>query len=106
MRAQRLSSAVACPYAIPGALSFPMSDERLPAGLRRRNDRDAILDDLAPYRGTTVAERSAIMSDLCRFAAEQIAAQPDPQRILAWQDPMPAESVALWRRLIARGRSG
>ncbi len=80
-----------------------MSDERLPPSLRRRSDRDAILDDLEPYRGTTVEERSAIMSQLCRLAAEQIAAQPDPRRVLEWQDPRSPESLALWQRLVRRG---
>jgi hypothetical protein len=83
-----------------------VSDDRLPLGLRRRSDRDAIAEDLAPYIGTTVAERAAIMSGLCRFAAEQVAAQPDPRRILEWQDPRAAESEALWRRLVAHGVRG
>jgi hypothetical protein len=78
-----------------------VSDDRLPLGLRQRSDRDAIIDDLGPYIGTTMEQRDEIMSQLCRFASEQIAAHPDPQRILDFQDPLSPASEALWRRLIA-----
>ena len=83
-----------------------MSDAHLPASLRRRSDQDAIREDIAPYLGTTVEERLGIMSHLCRFAAEQVAAQSDPNRILDWQDPRSPESEALWRRLVAVGLRG
>jgi len=80
------------------------SDVSLPANLRRRSDLDAIRDDLLPYWGTTMAERSEIVSKLCRFAAEQIAAHPDGQRILEFQEQRPARSTALWLRLLAQAR--
>ena len=81
------------------------SDVSLPASLRRRSDLDAIREDLRPYRGTTTAERSEIVSKLCRFAAEQIAAHPDGQRILEFQEQRPARSMSLWLHLLAEART-
>ncbi len=78
-----------------------MSDVSLPPALRRRSDLQAIVDDLRPYRGTTPAERSALMERLCRFAMEQIAAQPEGRRILGFQDRRSPSSLALWRRLVS-----
>jgi hypothetical protein len=82
-----------------------MGDARLPESLRRRSDAEAVAEDLAPYRGTTVEERAAIMSRLCRFAAEQVNARPDGGRILAWQDRRSPESERLWLRLVAARRT-
>jgi len=81
------------------------ADARLPASLRRRSDLEAIREDLQPYRGTTSDERSEIVSKLCRSAAEQIAAHPDGRRILEFQEPLPAESAALWLRMVAEARN-
>ena len=59
-----------------------MGDTRLPLSLRRREDREAILEDIAPYRGTTIEERSSVLSAPCGLAAEQVAARPDGWRVL------------------------
>jgi len=61
-------------------------------------------EDIAPYRGTTVDQRSEIMGALCRLAAEQIAASGDPERILAHEDRRSPESERLWRRLVGAAR--
>jgi hypothetical protein len=81
-----------------------MGDAGLPPALRRRDDREAIWEDIAPYRGTTVAQRSVISSDLCRLAAGQVNARPDGRRILAHEDRRSAESERLWLRLVAAAR--
>ncbi len=78
-----------------------MSDSALPAALRRRSDIEAIADDIAPYLGTTVAERSEIMGELCRLAAEQVAAHPQGHRILEFQESRSQDSMALWMQLVA-----
>jgi len=54
-----------------------MGDAGLPLALRRRHDREAIREDTAPYRRTTIEQRSAILSDLRRLAAEQVNARRD-----------------------------
>ncbi|MBN2494346.1 MAG: hypothetical protein JXR96_07150 [Deltaproteobacteria bacterium] len=77
----------------------------LPASLRRRSDLDAVREDISPYLGTTVEERSEILSRLCRLAAEQIDARPDGQRILDFQQRRSASSLALWLRLVASSRA-
>jgi len=76
----------------------------LPASLRRRSDVDAIWEDIEPYLGTTIDERSRIMSDLCEYAAEQIAAHPRGQEINDYQDPRSPKSLALWLRLVRAAR--
>lgn len=82
-----------------------MADERLPVGLRRRDDREAIFEDIAPYLGTTVAERSTIVSALCRLAAEQVAARHDGWRVMTYQESRSPESEQLWLRLVAAART-
>ena len=82
----------------------PVADSRLPLALRRRSDRSAILDDLEPYRGTDLAERSEILSELCRHSREVLDSRPDGDRVLACEDPRSPESEALWLRLVAAAR--
>ena len=82
-----------------------MSDAHLPAALRRRDDRSAIEEGLTPYRGTTIEERSEILSALCRNGAEQIAGRQDGWRMLAHRDPRSTESEPLWLRLVAATRT-
>ena len=83
-----------------------MSDLALPLGLRRRSDSEAIREDIEPYQGTSLEERSRITHDLSRLAAEQAAAHPERERILAYQEPRSAESLALWLRLVREHRGG
>ena len=77
-----------------------MVEKPLPLGLRRRNDRDAVREDIAPYLGTSVAQRSEILSALCRLAAEQISARPDGTRVLQYEDRRSPESERLWVHLM------
>ncbi len=81
-----------------------MSDASLPPCLRRRDEREAVREDLLPYLGTTVEERSEVLSALCRFAAETIASRPDGQRVLDHEDRRSPESERLWLSLLARAR--
>ena len=78
-----------------------MTDQSLPESLRRRDDRAAIQEDIAPYRGTSVEQRSVILSALCRLAAEQIAARPDAAHVLDYIDRRSPESERLWLQLVA-----
>jgi len=71
----------------------------LPPGLTGRFDCDDVLEDVESARGTTVAERARILESLCRMAAALTAQQPDPGRVLDWQDPLSAETEALLTRL-------
>jgi hypothetical protein len=81
-----------------------VSDRALPLALRRRDDAEAVRDDILPYLGSSIEERSAILSALCRESAALIASRPDGERILAHQDPRSPESERLWLRLVARAR--
>lgn len=75
----------------------------LPPSLRQRDPVESIFDDIAPYRGTTVEQRSRMMSELCRWAIEQAEARPE-LRVLEHQDPRSPESEALWLRLVREAR--
>jgi hypothetical protein len=81
-----------------------MSEESLPLALRRRADRDAVREDIAPYLGTSVEQRATILAALCRLAAEQIAARADGMRVLQQQDRRSPESERLWLRLVTGAR--
>jgi len=78
----------------------------LPLALQRRSDRSAIEDDLEPYRGTDIAERSAILSEFCRHGRDVLNSRPDGDTVLAFEDRRSPESEALWLRLVATARRG
>jgi hypothetical protein len=61
-------------------------------------DRQAIDDDVAPYRGMTSRELDEARHALCRLAAEQWARWP--ARARDFQDAITPEAEALWRRLV------
>jgi hypothetical protein len=65
-------------------------------------DRQAIDDDVAPYRGMTPAELDEVRHALCRLAAEQWARWPERAR--AYQEPLSPAAEALWLRLVRRYR--
>ena len=78
--------------------------KQLPPTFRRTHEED-VLADVEGARGTTMTERGLILSALCRFAAEQINQHPDPHKALAWQDPLPEESIRLLARLREQTRT-
>jgi hypothetical protein len=91
-----------------------MPDEKYATNVKRkrrlpstfgRTDADGLRDDLESAAGTTMEERARILEKLCRMAAELIAHQPDPQRTLDWQDPLPRDSERLLARLRAEHRA-
>ncbi|HUH01141.1 MAG TPA: hypothetical protein VML75_04040 [Kofleriaceae bacterium] len=61
-------------------------------------DRQAISDDVAPYRGMTAAELDDARNALCRMAAEQRSRWSERAR--NYQDPLSPQAEALWRRLV------
>lgn len=75
----------------------------LPPSLRQRDPVESIFEDIEPYRGTTVAQRSQMMDELCRWAVEQAVARPE-LRVLEHQDPRSEESDTLWLRLVREAR--
>ena len=66
-------------------------------------DRQAIDEDVQPYRGMTAEQLDATRHALCRLAAEQWARWP--QRARDYQDPLSPEAEVLWRRLVRVYRS-
>jgi hypothetical protein len=78
---------------------------KLPPSLRQRSDIDSIREDIAPYAGMSEADRSETVSELCRWARDAIEASPNPAQAWAWEDKRSAESLALWKRLVAKARA-
>ncbi|MDP1828730.1 MAG: hypothetical protein Q8L48_36055 [Archangium sp.] len=76
----------------------------LPKSLQARSDREAIREDIAPYVGMSVEERSRTLSELCRWARDSLDANPQRERAWAWEDKRSPESLALWSRLVAAAR--
>jgi hypothetical protein len=60
--------------------------------------REAVEQDVAPYRSMTPAERALHLDAACRLAAEALAASPWRERILARREPPHAGWVELIRR--------
>lgn len=76
----------------------------LPKSLQARSDREAIREDIAPYVGMSVEDRSRTLSELCRWARDSLDANPQRERAWAWEDKRSPESLALWSRLVAAAR--
>lgn len=67
---------------------------------RRRPLAEQLEDDLAPLRGISFEERARLIKAVCAAASKLIESRPDRDRVLAYQDPLPAESQARWLRLV------
>lgn len=76
----------------------------LPKSLQARSDREAIREDIAPYVGMSVEDRSRTLSELCRWARDALDANPQRERAWAWEDKRSPEALALWMRLVAAAR--
>lgn len=63
------------------------------------DNRTAVAQEAAPYRGLTSEARSRFLAAACRGAARQLANRPDRERILAHRDPLPESSVIILQRL-------
>jgi hypothetical protein len=63
-------------------------------------DNDAsVREEVAPYVGATYAERLAATRACCRAAIRTLAFHFDPERALAYSDPLPPSTVAALERL-------
>lgn len=76
----------------------------LPKSLQARSDREAIKEDIAPYRGLSIDERSRVVSELCGWARDTLDASANRERDWAWEDKRSPEALALWHRLVAAAR--
>jgi hypothetical protein len=81
-----------------------LSMTALPPSLRQRSDIESIREDIAPYRGMSAEQRAQVVSELCRWARDAIAASPAPEKAWSWQDRRSPESLELWRRLMREPR--
>lgn len=68
------------------------------------DERSAVEQEAAPYRGLTFAERGRLTAMACRAAARQLAARSDRERLLAYRDPLPESTQRTLARLRARYR--
>lgn len=66
-----------------------------------RSARDAVLEDVAPYRGLSLEQKGRVVEAVCKAAAAILAARPDRDVVMALEDP-PHPS---YREIVARLRS-
>lgn len=59
---------------------------------------------IARLRAMTTDERDALIDQACEVAESIAMSRPDRERVLLWQEPLPAESESLLARLRARAR--
>ncbi|HUH06116.1 MAG TPA: hypothetical protein VML75_29205, partial [Kofleriaceae bacterium] len=75
--------------------------ERLPGWVI---DNDvSVRDEVAPFVGATMAARWEATRRCCRAAATMLRFHRDPERALAYRDPLPESAVAALRRLRSSG---
>jgi hypothetical protein len=65
------------------------------------------LEEAEPWRDATPEQHYAGLEQACALAFAVLEGHPRRDEFLAWQDPLPADSIALIEHLIAeaRGRS-
>jgi hypothetical protein len=64
-----------------------------------RDSWQSALEDEVELRGVGAEERYRLLEEACALAFAILAARPDRQAVLDYQDPLPPESVALLERL-------
>ncbi|MFN7975947.1 MAG: hypothetical protein U0166_27035 [Acidobacteriota bacterium] len=69
----------------------------LPPSLQK--ELHPIAEEVAEFRETSPADKLRILHELCEDAIRQVMMHPDPERILDWQAPLPASTVAALSRL-------
>ncbi len=74
-------------------------EERARIHARMRLWTEAESGDSSRFRDMSPEERGRWVAVACRDAMAVLAAQPDASTTLAARDPIPAESLELWRRL-------
>ncbi|MBI2376473.1 MAG: hypothetical protein HYV07_20935 [Deltaproteobacteria bacterium] len=63
------------------------------------------LDEARDFAWATPRDHLEVLRALCRAAYEQLESNPNRDAILAYQDPLPAESLRLIEELKARFRA-
>lgn len=71
----------------------------LPPSLQR--ERHSVFDECEFARGLSPEERLKVVALLAQDAVRLLAMNAQRERVLAARDPVPASTVAAWRRLHA-----
>lgn len=83
-----------------------MSAESRKAEFLRRKDTYAdLMEEVREYIGMSPEERDRVNYKVCRAALLMLRDHSDPERVICREDPLPASSVAHWRRLMEKYRS-
>lgn len=64
-----------------------------------RSPRDAVLDDVVPYRGLSLDEKGRDVEAACRTTAAILAARPDRDAVMSLRDPPHPSYLVIVRRL-------
>lgn len=67
-------------------------------------DEESVRDDVARYVGMSPAELWREVEDCARDAMWAVRASPFPERVLAYEEPLPESSVRALARLRAQRR--
>lgn len=86
-----------------GAAVYSSSMAKLPGWVV--DDVTSVREEAAFVRPLSFSDRARLTRMACRAAARQLAQRPDRERLLAYRDPLPASSVALFERLRAEYRA-
>jgi len=70
-----------------------------------RSPRDAVLEDVAPYRGMSLEEKGRAVEAVCRSAAAILTARPDRDAVIALRDPPHPSYAVIMARLRVPWRS-
>lgn len=76
---------------------------QLPKALVGHTAEELVWEDVAAAKGLSMDQHAAVLEALCRMAAELVGQHADPQKAMAWQDPLSKETEQLLERL-RRGR--
>lgn len=76
---------------------------QLPRSLQR-TPRETLEEEVGPWRGASTEQRVKAVVELSELAMELLRANPNRERAMAWQDPIPQESQELWARLVREAR--
>ena len=68
-------------------------------------DAESIRREIEPYLHMSDDERARQLVLACRASAKLLASHDDPERVLAWRDPLPPDSVEKLALLRARYRA-
>lgn len=73
--------------------------------LQPRNTVADLEEEVTYYRSLSNDEHGRLIIEACNLARAQALSHPDPQEVLAYQDPIPPDSESLWISLVKKEKN-